>query len=346
MKKYYKQAMDSVMKSGQTGQVFYGNAMDADGAASSMAFLVGELEKADPTLLEPLTSITAPRDIDMKPGGGWVDTTSNVFVDYATSGDDEDSIIGSATTNVPVSQADMNKELFKVHTFSEILRVPLFDQEKLKQVGKNLTQILDDGIRLHFNKMLDRNVYTGISKTDTYGLINNPKVTAVEATDNQAGDSKLWENKTPDEIVADFNLILVQTWRNSEYDLSGMARHILIPPEKFGYISTRKVSEAGNISILEYVKQHNVATAQGLDIEILPSRWCGEPASLPGVGGTYRMVGYVKAANRVNIDLPVPLSRMMTSPNPQSASIETIFAAQFSQVKFLYNQCAAYVDGI
>jgi hypothetical protein len=84
--------VNALMASGQQGAIMpvtpgtmYGPGMDAAGAATGMAFLVGELEKQDTRLLEPLNSITAPRDITMKPGGGWVSYVSNVFVDYATT---------------------------------------------------------------------------------------------------------------------------------------------------------------------------------------------------------------------------------------------------------------------
>lgn len=342
-----KQTMDSIMSSGQRGVVMaqapgaaYGPGMDS-GTSGGLAFLAGELEKQDTRLLEPLTSLTAPRDIDMLPGGGWVSITSNVFVDYATTGSDEDSIIGSETTNIPVSQANISKDVFKVHTFSEILRAPLFDELKLQQIGKSLSQILDDGVRLNHSKMIDRNVYVGISKTGTYGLVNNPNIVATGAV-NGASGSPLWSQKTPVEIMNDINQLLTNTVTNSGYDLSGMANRILIDWANYSYIANTPVTIAGTQSILNYLLENNIATNQGRELEIYPCRWC----TGAGVGGTQRMVAYVKAPNRVNIDLPVPLSRVMTAPNTTSASYETIFASQFSQVKYLYYTCAAYSDGI
>jgi hypothetical protein len=349
MNQAYKQAMDAIMNSGQRGVVMphapgaaYGPGMDAGGTATGMAFLVAELEKQDPRILEPLTSLTAPRDIDMKPGGGWVSVTSNVFVDYATTGNDEDSIIGSETTNIPVSQANISKDVFKVFTFSEILRAPLFDDLKLQQIGRSLTQILDDGLRLNHSKMIDRNTYVGISKTGTYGLVNNPAITAANVALNAAATSRLWVNKTPVEIMLDINSLITATWEASEFDLSGMATHILIDPANYSYIANTPVTVAGTQSILEYLLKNNIAVNQGLSLEIYPSRWCIGA----GVGVTQRIVAYVKAENRVNMDLTVPLSRVMTAPVVQSASYETLFASQFSQVKFLYTQCAQYADGI
>ena len=277
----------------------------------------------------------------MKPGGGWVSITSNVFVDYATTGSEEDAIIGSETTNIPVSQANITKDVFKVFTFSEILRVPLFDDLKLQQIGRSLTQILDDGLRLNHSKLLDRNVYVGLTKAGTTGLVNNASVATTLAAYNAAGTSRLWVNKTPVEILGDFNTIINNTWENSEYDLTGMATDILISPAKYKYLLT-PVSVAGNQSILNYLLENNVAVAQGKQLNIKPSRWCMNA----GTDSTDRMVAYVKAENRVNIDLTVPLSRVMTAPVVQSASYETLYASQFSQVKFLYTQCVEYLDGI
>lgn len=345
----YKQTMDSIMSSGKSGVILphapgavYGPGMDAAGSAGGLVFLAGELEKQDPRLLEPLTSITAPRDIDVLPGGGWVSLTSNVFVDYATTGNDEDAIIGGETTNIPVSQANITKDVFKTFTFAEILRLPLFDDLKLQQIGRSLSQILDDGLRLNHSKMIDRNVYVGISKTGTYGLVNNPNVTADYVANNAAGTSRLWSNKTPIEIMQDINDIVNQTWINSEYDLSGMATNVLIDPNSYKYITNTPITVAGTQSIKNYFLENNIATDQGRKLEIWPSRWCLGA----GVGGTQRMVAYVKAVNRVNMDMTVPLSRVMTAPVVQSASYETLYAAQFSQVKFLYYQCCEYADGI
>jgi hypothetical protein len=282
----------------------------------------------------------------MKPGGGWVSNVSNMFVDYATTGDDEDAIIAGQTTNIPVSQANLTKDIFKVQTFAEALRVPILDEKKLQQIGKSLSQILDDGLRLSYNKLIDRNVYVGISKTGTYGLVNNTGITSgyvvIGGYVGSTASKRLWVNKTADEMLYDINYAINYTWAQSEYDLTGMANHILIPPAQYADLVSRKVSSAGNVSVLNYLKENNIAKNQGRELEIYPCRWCIGA----GTGSTDRMVCYVNAENRVNMHSTVPLSRVMTAPNTQSISYETIYAAQFSQVIFLYTQCALYQDGI
>jgi hypothetical protein len=332
----------------QAGQKTYtvsgvGGAVLTNDAAigTGMALLTAELEKRDPKLHEPLASVTWTRDIVAKTGGGWVDFSSNQFVDYATTGGNDGGIIGGETNDIPMMQASVSKDLWKVFTFANILKVPFVDQQKLQGIGRSLDDILDKGIRLNYQKSIDNIVYTGISTLGVYGLINNPNVTASTAP-NGASGTATWATKTPAEILKDVNNIMVNTWKASEYDLTGMANHILIPPTQYSYLVGQTVSSAGNISILQFLLDNNIGKNQGVDLVIAPSRWC----SAAGTGGTDRMVGYVNDEDRIHFDLTVPLSRVMTQPQVTEMAYLTAYAAQIGQPKFLYLQCAAYVDGI
>lgn len=308
---------------------------------SGMAFLNAELEKRDPRLLEPLASVTWMRDIVSKTGGGWVDFTSNMFVDYATTGGNENGIIGGESNDIPIMQANTTKDIFKVYQFANILKVPFVDQQKMQKVGRSLDDILDKGIRLNYNKSIDNIVYNGIPSAGVYGLVNNPSVTAALVAAGAAA-GRAWTTKTPDEILNDVNQLITQTWASSEYDLTGMANHVLIPPAQYTYIASTKVSGNADKSILQYLLDNNIARNQGRDLEIMPSRWCIGA----GTGSTDRMAAYVNDEDRVNFDLTVPLSRVMTQPQVTEMAYLTAYAAQIGQVKFLYLQCARYGDGI
>lgn len=318
-----------------------GMMMNDSAIGSGMAFLNAELEKRDPRLLEPLQSVTWTRDIVAKTGGGWVEFTSNYFVDYATTGGNENGIIGGETNDIPIMQANTQKDVWKVFTFANILKVPFVDQAKLQSIGRSLDDILDKGIRLNYNKSIDNLVYTGLPSMNVYGLVNNPDVVTSAAPNGGAGTST-WQTKTPDEILDDVNALIVATWTASEYDLTGMANHILIPPQQYAYLVGRKVSDAGNISILQFLLENNIARNQGVDLVIVPSRWC----TGAGTGGTDRMVAYVNDEDRINFDLPVPLSRVMTQPQVTEMAYLTAYAAQLGQVKVLYDTCIRYMDGI
>lgn len=323
-------------------------ALDAAAVSSGMAFLVGELEKRDPRLMEPLLSVTWMRDIVSKTGGGYVEFTSNYFVDYATAGANQYGIIGGETNNIPIIQANLSKDVFKVFTFANNIKVPFLDQQRMNQVGRSLDQIFDDGLRINYNKALDQNVYFGYSDFGTTGLVNDPNLAATAAALNAAGTSRAWVDKTPTEIMADVNTGLVAAWAASEYDITGMPNHILIPPAQFAYINTTLVSIAGSESILSYIKRNNIANAQGVNLEILPARQCiGAGSSVEsGVATSDRMVMYRNSDDRVCFDLPVPLTRAMTQPDVNQMAYLTGYIGLIGQVKFLYTQCARYVDGI
>lgn len=308
---------------------------------TGMAFLVGELEKRDPRLLEPLQSVTWMRDIVARTGGGFVDFTSNYFADYATTGGNENGIIGGETNDIPLVQANINKDVFKVWDFSNILKVPFIDQQKLQNIGRSLNDLLDKGIRLNYNKSIDNIVYAGVASAGVAGLVNNPNVTASTAP-NGASGTATWKTKTPDEILADINASINNTWASSQYDLTGMANHILVPPAQYGLLTTTIVSSAGNQSILKYLLENNLARNQGIELAIMPSRWCIGA----GASGTDRMVSYVNNDDRVNFDLPVPLSRVMTQQSVEQLAYLTAYVAQIGQVKVLYDQTIEYTDGI
>lgn len=306
---------------------------------SGMAFLTGELEKRDNTLNEPLTSTTYARDIVINTGGGWVENTSNMFADYAGSGDNTNGLIRGQSNNIPVIQANVNKDVFKVYPWSNVLKVNYIDQQKLQGIGRPLDNMLDNGIKLNYNKTLDHMTYEGIPEDQVYGLINNPDITATLVSAGAGGDTS-WDTKTADEILMDINLLITKTWAQSEYDLSGMANHILIPPEKFTILATRKVSEAADKTILKYVLENNIATQKGQNLVIDECRWCIGA----GTSGKHRMLAYVNAKNRTELDIPVPLTRAMTEMS--ELAYKTYFVANVGQVKFLYHQCAMYADGI
>ncbi len=319
---------------------FRGSAFDA-AVSNGLAYITGELEKVDPKVREPLTSVTWQRDIVAKTGGGWVEFTSTFDMDFGTSGPNDLSIVGTGTTTVPVMQVGTNKNMFKVFTWMHAMQIPFIDQAKLKQIGRSLEDLLNKGIRLNYNKTLDMNVYKGFEKMGTTGLLNDPNV-VVTTADNGASGKATWADKTPDEILDDINQAVTAAWVASEYDLEGMPNHILIPPKQYTLLVTRKVSEAGNVSVLEYLMNNNIAKNQGRTISIEPCRWCIGA----GAGKTDRMLVYVNDEDKVNFDITVPITRAMTQPVVDKAAYLTLYAAQIGQVKFNYYQPVRYIDGI
>lgn len=323
------------------GSLGSGRVLDAAGISTGMAFLEGELEKRDPKIREPLTSVTWPRDIVAESGGGWVDFTSTMNVDYATSGGNDNSLVGGATDVISLVQANINKDVYKVFTWAQGMKIPFVDSQKFQTIGRSIDSILDRGVRLNYNKSVDQLVYRGFTSVGFTGLVNDANIIRSTAPNGAAG-SPLWQNKTVDEILWDVNKTLTEAWAASEYDESAIPNHLLLPPDKYAYIVSTRIGTSGNENILDYLLRNNLATNRGGNLYIAPCRWC----SGAGTGKTDRMVAYVNDRDKVYFDLPVPLTRAMTQPVALQFAYITIYAAQMGQVKWLYYQPARYMDGI
>lgn len=316
--------------------------VDSGAIASGMAFLEGQLEKIDPKLREPLTSTWWARDIVAKTGGGFVEYTSAYDVSYATTGGNSNGIMGGETNELPIMQADISKEIYKVFNWGHVLRVPFIDQQKLQKIGRDLESILNNGLKLVYDKTLDINVYEGFAEYGTYGLVNNPNVIAKTAATSADGTTTAWTKKTPDEILSDINGAITATWVNSEYDLSGMANHILIPPEQYSTLVERKVSNDASKSILTYLLENNIGKEQGVTLFIGPCPFLKGA----GTGGTDRMMAYVNDEDKVRFSITVPMTRLQVEASVTQLSYLSAFVAQFGQVEFLYLQPVQYIDGI
>lgn len=316
-------------------------ALDAAGA-SGMTFLQSELEKLDPLLREPLSSFNYPRDIFIETGGGWVETVSAMNVDYGVAGGSGDAAFGGgALNNIRLIQANLGKDIYPLHPYEVAMSVKFIDLEKGSITGRSLEQMYDDGIRMDFDKHMDTNTYLGYERYGTYGLINDPRVTTASVAAGASGKT-LWNKKTPDEILADINEQIVAQWTAAEYDNASIANHILIPAAQYAYLISQKVSEAGNISILQFLLDNNIAKQKSVDLVIAESRYC----TGAGAGGTDRMIIYRNERKYLSMDLAVPLARVMTAPNVGNASYDSLYVANVGSVKKHYLQTIRYVDGI
>jgi len=317
-------------------------AMDAAGIASGQAFLESELEKRDTLVRTPLTSFTYTRDIPIRVGGGWAEYVSAMNVGYGVTGGSSDGIVNAAAADgIPMVQANFGKDLWKTHVIAAGTRVFWVDQMRGNMTGRNIDTLLRDGLRMSYDKHMDENVYVGISKYGTTGLVNNADVTVTNAATG-AGGSTAWNTKTPAEILADVNAAIIAAWAASEYDLDAIPNHIILPYEQYNYIASTMVSALAEKSILTYLLENNIAAKNGSDLFIGATAWCKGA----GVGATDRMVVYCNKERYVAVDELVPLTRAMTTANAERFSYDTAYAGNVSEAEIFYSNTLQYVDGI
>lgn len=317
--------------------------MDAAGIASGGAFLTSELEKRDPLIRKPLTSVTYARDIPIQTGGGWVDYVTAMNVAYGITGGSGSGAVGAGGANgTPIIQANVAKGAYKAHLFSAALRVNFVDMQRSNLIGRSLDQLLQDGIRLTYDKHMDANVYIGFEDYGTTGLMNNPNVTETTAAATGTGSSTQWKDKSPQQILKDVNDLLSAVWAACEYDTDAIPNHILLPYEQYNYILTTMVSDLASETIYDFLMKNNAAVKNGGELFIGGCRWCKGA----GTGKTDRMVGYVNKPRYIKMDELVPMSRIMTAPNVTNVCYDTAYMANISEVQLFYPTSILYVDGI
>ncbi|MBQ6721366.1 MAG: DUF2184 domain-containing protein [Clostridia bacterium] len=305
----------------------------------SYTFLMKELEKVDENILEPLSGTDWPRDMPVITGGGIIESIASVDVTYASTGGEDDNLFFEAANDIPVIQADMSKSVARTFNFAEYMSFSTMEREKMEQVGRDPETFLNKGIRLHCDKLIDRNVYQGFEKMNSTGLVNNPAIARISAA-TAAGGGTRWSQKTADEILNDINSAISALWKDNDCSPDALPNHILVPVEQFGALVTRKVSDDSERSILTYVLENNIATQQGGELIISPCKWC----SRAGSSRSDRMVVYCNHIDRICFNLTQPLRRMETEYSDMRYKIPYI--AQFSEVRFLYPSTVRYMDAI
>lgn len=317
--------------------------MDASAVASGLAFLESELEKVDPSLREPLTNTTYPRDITIESGGGWVEATSAMNVAYAVTGGQGDGV-GGIQNAIRRIQADLSKDVYKVVPYEVSMSIKIQDQLRGAVTSRSIEDIYNAGIRLDYDKYMDINTYLGQKAYGTTGLLNDPTITAVSVAAGASGQTA-WKKKTPQEILNDIDDAIVSAWAAAQYDNSAIPNHILIDPENYAYLNRTPFTANGAtapVSLLKYLMDNNIATAKGVDLVIAECRFCAGA----GEGSTNRMVAYVNEKRFVGMDVPVPMTRVMTQPNISTASYDSLYMANVGQVKIHYVEPFIYRDGI
>lgn len=312
---------------------------------SAGAFLVGELERLDPTLHEPLISTTWSRDIDLRTDVSMGDDYSSFTMStFGMVGGPQSNGIGWAakeTTTLPRANLDISKTLNALNLWAGEVAYTLPELESARLTGRPIDQQQLSALNRKHQMDLDQIVYVGDPLAGTAGLLNNAAVTNTGNVANNAGaTSTYFRNKTANEIRADINELLTSVWRASGY--VAPPTKLGLSPDAFGYISTAIVSDAGNMTILQFLKTNNILTAdQGIELDIVSMKWL-DRALRPGAT-TDRMVAYSQRYDYLRFPM-VPL--VPASTQYDGIWVKVPYYGKIGGVEFVYPETVGYRDGI
>lgn len=320
---------------------------------STGSFLVGELERLDLTLHEPLADVSWGRDIDLREDVTIADEVSSfTLTTYAAAGSlgtgqvvgKGKAWIGKATDQIGGIGVDISKVPNALTPWGMELKYTILELESAAKVGRPIDVTKYDGMQLKYQMDIDEQVYIGDTSLNVTGLVNNTLVTPANVVQG-AGGSTLWTSKTPDEILTDVNTALTTVWAASAYAV--VPGKMLLPPAQFGYISTQKVSLAGNVSIMKYILENNLLTSTGRGkLEIQPVKWLigsGAGGTIGTADGHDRMVIYTKDKKRVRF----PMTLLQRTPVQYDGIYhKTTYFCRLGVVEVVYPETIGYFDGI
>lgn len=315
---------------------------------STGAFLIGELERLDQTLHMPLVSVTWSRDIDLREDVSIADETSSFTnSSFAAAGGitpGGKSWVGKDANAISGVSLDIGKTANPLYLWGTEVSWTLPELESAMKLGRPVDAQKFEVMRLKHNMDIDEMVYVGDSTLTKYGLVNSTAVTNVTNVANGAAGSPLWANKTPDEILQDVNELLSSVWAASAWAV--IPTELRLPPSRYSYIVANKVSNAGNVSILNYLRENNLAASNGQKLNIQPLKWLNGYGSGGTAGDdttTSRMLAYTKDPQRVRYPM-TPLQR--TPLEYRSLYQMTTYFGRLGVVEFVYPETVGYRDGL
>ncbi|HCD5205683.1 DUF2184 domain-containing protein [Klebsiella pneumoniae] len=297
-------------------------------------FLVGELERLDQTLNLPQVSYKWSRDMPLRSDVSIADEISSFTnTDFAAAGGvnpNGKNWIGKNSTAIPGVNLLIERTAQPLELWGMELGWTLPELASAMRAGRPVDAQKYDAMQMKWNMDVDEQVYIGDADKGMPGMLNLPSITPVAA-------AAAWTATTdPDVIVQDINLVLSSAWVSSGYAMC--PRKIGLAPELFGLLASKKVSSAGNISVLEYVKINTIAFQEnGEPLEIVSMKW----ASGRGAGGAHRIVAYTQEEKYIRF----PLVPLLSTPLEYRGIYQlTTYYGRLGQVEIPYANTIAYLD--
>lgn len=304
---------------------------------SAGAFLIGELERLDQNLHEPLASVTWSRDIQLREDVSIADElssfTNSAFAAAGGASPNGKSWIGKDATSIAGIALDIGKTATPLTLWGMQLGWTIPELESAQKLGRPVDQQKFKGMQLKYQMDVDEQVYIGDSALGLSGLVN-----ASVVTNTSNAVTGTWSTATPAQILADVNELLNSVWAASAFAVC--PDELRLPPVQYSQLVSTLISQAGNISVLEFLRNNSLSNSiNGRPLNIQPLKWL----TGRGAAGKDRMIAYTNDMERVRFPL-VPLQR--TPLEYRGIHQLTTYFGRLGGVEFVYPETIGYRDGV
>lgn len=308
---------------------------------STLAYFVNQLDNLDRKLYEPLYNVTWGRDINLRTGITMANESTS-FIRSNIGGIGTQRAQGKPwispnTTTLPGVSVNGERIVLPLRLLGQEISYTSVELERSQLVGQPIDAQKFDAMNIMYQMNTDEMVYVGDTDVGATGLVNSSLVTSAAVANGTAG-TPAWVTKTPDEILKDVNDMVTAAWQASGF--AACPDKVLLPPAQFAYISSQKVSTAGNVSILQFLEDNSISLrVNGRKLDIQPVKWL----TGRGAAGADRMVAYTNQEDKVRFPM-VPVRR--ETPYYLGIKFNAPYIWAFGEVEFIYPETVVYRDGI
>lgn len=308
---------------------------------STLAYYVNQLDNLDKKLYEPLFSVTWGRDIKLRTGITMANESASFIRSTIGAVGTQNATgkpwISPNTTTLPGVSINGERVTLPLRLLGQEVSYSSVELERSQLLGQPIDAQKFNALNTIYQMATDEMIYVGDTAVGAEGLVNSTLVTS-GSVPNGTGGSPLWSAKTPDEILKDVNDMITAAWQASGFAVC--PDKLLLPPAQFAYISSQKISTAGNVSILTFLEDNSISLrVNGRKLDIQPLKWL----TGRGTGGADRMVAYTNDEERVRFPM-VPIRR--ETPYYLGIKFNAPYIWAFGEVEFVYPETAVYRDGI
>ncbi len=203
---------------------------------------------------------------------------------------------------------------------------------RAQKAGVSLDAKKAEAARRAIDEKQDSIAWKGDAKGKLPGFINNPNITEYVAS-NGAGGSKLWANKTADEIVADFAAIISAAPESTNGIESPDT--VILPLSLYNKLQNTPYGSNRDKTILQFIRE-NYPQITRID-------WVQELVGA-GAGNTNRVMAYARDPLKVEVQIPQRFEQM---PPQLSGKVYEIICSQSTGGTIVYYpQSVVFCDGL
>jgi hypothetical protein len=201
-----------------------------------------------------------------------------------------------------------------------------------EMVGKSLDARKASAAYRGHEETINRLIFNGDSEYGLPGFFTNVNVPMYVIPANGTGATKLWVNKTPDQILADMNGIVNSVLTTTK----GVHRatEVWLPIAQYTYVNTTIRGSMSDKTILQVFLESQPGVSVKMVLE------CGGA----GAGATDRMVAFENNEDNVAIELPM----MFMQHSAQQVNLEFTVPCEsrYGGVIWRYPLSGTFADGI